>query len=290
MGSWAAADGRSVTVFDDRAGEDGETTVRVDAEVTGLAVWQGRIVATTEAGATIIEHGEARPVDGVDGGAAMHADGGLLWIVGERQVVAIDRDLQQVGFEVAAIDVDVCVATCSADDVGPVPRGPGHHDHRTRIRVAGDHDDRAGPRPRVRRPSTRPCPTTTTTTTTIPTPGPDDRRRPAPPPSTTTIPPVTTPAVESPPVTDLQPPVTAPPVTSPATPPTFRPPDTRPPNTRPPVTAPPVSLPPWPPTTQPPSETPNGLQLRLEAGRRLRHRHLRGHRLARQPAPTPAAG
>ena len=44
-GVWASADGRTVAVFED---DDAEaTTVRLDAEVTSLAIWHGSVVVTT---------------------------------------------------------------------------------------------------------------------------------------------------------------------------------------------------------------------------------------------------
>ena len=257
-GTWAAADGRDVHVFDEESsGDDGERTVRTGAPVVDLAVWHGAVVAATEAGAEVIGD-DATPLD-LEGAATLHADGGLLWVIGAQQVIAIDRDLRQVSFQVAAIDVDVCVGSCTAEDLADFLEDQ-PTTTTTPERGDGAPTTTEPPRDLTPPPVDPTVPTTTTTTTTIAPPRADEEipRRP---PSTTAVPPV---VPAPPPPTDLGPPPppdSAPtPTAAPPAPPTTRPP--RPPVTRP--TFPPITAPP--PTTPPPGTVPNGLQLEVEPG------------------------
>jgi len=272
-GVWAAADGRTVTVFRDNADEG--SSVQVESAATSLAIWQGAVVVTTDLGASIIRGGEAssiEPIGGNDGPASVHSDGGMLWVVGDEAVVAIDRDLNPTTFELAAIDVNVCVGTCSSEDLAKLLE----QQSTTTTTIPRSEANRTtttteAPRDLTPPPVDPTVPTTTSTTTIVP--GPDDSRE-QPQSTTTAAPSPSIPAVTAPvtvPVTEpgtipvdssiptptappIDTPTTRPPVTQPSTPPTF-PPITLPPDTEPPTT-----------TQPPPQEVPNGLQLSVTPG------------------------
>ena len=257
-GVWASADGRTVAVFDD---DDAEaTTVHFDAEVTSLAIWHGSVVVTTDSGAHVIRDGEDSALEAISSAATIHADGGLLWVVGAENVVAIDRLHDMVEFQLKTIDTNVCVGDCTSDDLAEFLDQQSTTTTTTPPGQRGSTTSTAPPRD-LTPPAVDPTVPTTSTTTSVPAPVPDDTRVPTPTaPSTTAAPPVvvqppvepSVPVVVPDPVTPPPPVVTAPPPTDPPPPVITVPPPTDPPP--PVITVPPPTDPP--PTDPPPTDPP----------------------------------
>lgn len=162
--------------------------------VTRLAVWYGNVWATTDRG--VLDTSGAAPagVPGIDGPTSMFADGGRLWFVNSTTAAAVDRDQNVTVFRLAAVDLDLCVGDCTADDA--VKYGKDHLDVTTTTSPAGNDspDSAPSPVPVLTLPPLIPAAASTTTTSTIAPPptGPPVGTEPAQPPgrqaATTTAP------------------------------------------------------------------------------------------------------
>jgi hypothetical protein len=179
-GTWATAAGSTITTTGtisapSRAGVTPETQ-DVGAPVTALAVWHGRVVATTAEGAVTGRPGDLRPLDGVGPGARLHQDGGLLWVTTAERAVAIAPDHEQVDLDLAGADLSLCVGDCSAAAASTfleeratppttVPPAPGAGAPTTTTTAPARRLDAAVVTPTLPTTSTTARPTTPSTTT-----------------------------------------------------------------------------------------------------------------------------
>lgn len=109
-GTWATASSSTLSVF--RKGK-AETT-DLGAEITALAVWHGSVYAVTPSGVTAVGRDGLEPLPEIGGGAALHVDGGLLWLTTPEAAMAIDPDQGRVVLRLASADLSLCVGDCSA--------------------------------------------------------------------------------------------------------------------------------------------------------------------------------
>jgi hypothetical protein len=251
-GTWAHAEGDTVTVLDD--GEEFETTL--DDSVEQLVLWSSAVLAITADGVQRIADGEADPVGEFDRAPQVHLDGGLLWLTAGNLVTAVWDDQTEVTFELTSIDLDLCVDDCDASDV---QRFLDEQEEEEEQEQGDEPDERTtttttSPRRsesrQIRPPSVEPTVPTTTTT--------------APPTTTTTTRPTTTTTTRPTTATtaadrddDRQPPSsavrpTSSTTTTPPPQPAGPPPTAAPPTTRPPL----IVLPPLFPGPRPPGLPP----------------------------------
>ncbi|HSP04677.1 MAG TPA: hypothetical protein VLR27_14290, partial [Acidimicrobiales bacterium] len=168
--AWAHAEGAQVTVLD--GGRSSEVTL--EDPVEQLVVWSGAVLAVTAGGVHRVEGGDTTPVGEFDDAPRVHTDGGLLWLTSRNRVTAVWDDHTEVTFELAAIDLDLCVGDCEADDVrrflDQQEEEEEERDEPTeRTTTTLDRQQSPTTTRQLRPPSVEPSiPTTTTTTTTRP--------------------------------------------------------------------------------------------------------------------------
>lgn len=195
---------------------DGAAPVAAGGDVVELASWGGAAYAivTTPDGAKVVRVGGG--VVTTLGSSAVapsfRLDGGLLWAVADTSALAIWRDGTATAFDLAEVDLEVCVAPCDADAFQDQVAEAAE-----RARDQIDRDARADstttePRP-VQLPDQEPIQTTTTdsvpaTTTTVPAPPTSEA-----PAAATTARPTTTVAAIPSTAAQASPPTTPPPTT-----------------------------------------------------------------------------